>query len=174
MGTALSKIGFYRKNKSVLMVGLPGSGKTTLNAWIHQNHGNEPLIGFAFESSKYKNATISCFDFPIAEKIKPLLKSFLYQKDALIVTLDSSLSEDFDLLVRDLNWVIQQTETESVPILLVLTKTDLPKSETSLSEERLDRIREIINTNNRKWMQIETNLHFFSNVTKGLDWIANL
>jgi signal recognition particle receptor subunit beta len=174
MGTSLIKLGFYRREKTVLMVGEVGSGKTTIASWIQENHMKRPLIGYALESVEYKNLSISCYDFPVAEKIKPLLRLYLEGKGGLIVTVDSSVCVEFEQLLQDLGWLLQEPQMLTVPVMLVWTKVEVARTEEWVSEGQRARLKGVVATNNRKWMEVETGLQARGELVKGLEWMANL
>ncbi|CAN0878893.1 ADP-ribosylation factor 1 [Linum grandiflorum] len=103
MGTMISRIAklFFPKSRvRILMIGLDGSGKTTIlyKLKIGETVTTTPTIGFNVETVQYKNVSFSVWDVGGQHKIRGLWRHYFHDVEGLVVLSDVEL-RDSALLV---------------------------------------------------------------------------
>ena len=95
MGAKISRLMirlFERKQRRILMLGLDGSGKTTIlyRMKLGQNVDTIPTIGFNIETVKYKEITFTVWDIGGQSKIRRLWRHYYHHTDVIIYVVDST------------------------------------------------------------------------------------
>ncbi|CAL6101230.1 ADP-ribosylation_factor [Hexamita inflata] len=163
----------------VVMLGLDGSGKTSL---LYQWKINElvdtiPTIGFNVETVKRNKLSLTLWDVGGQEKIRPLWKHYLQNTLVLFYVIDST-QRDFQRIQEtkiELIKLMSNDDLAGVPFIILFNKSDLPNS---LSEEEIEdeydfKIGETELKINQihKIKVIRTSALSPDNLTEILDWI---
>lgn len=122
--------GVENNTRKVIMIGLDAAGKTTL--LYRLSHGREvnttiPTIGFNVETIELKSSEFVCWDVGGCDKIRPLWRHYLKDREVMIVVVDSRDNERIDDLYREISTFIEE---HSMPMLVLANKQDLPEAMT--------------------------------------------
>ncbi|CAN1307548.1 Probable ADP-ribosylation factor At2g15310 [Linum perenne] len=103
MGTMISRIAklFFPKTRvRILMIGLDGSGKTTIlyKLKLGETVTTTPTIGFNVETVEYRNVSFSVWDVGGQHKIRGLWRHYFHNVEGLVILTDVEL-RDSALLV---------------------------------------------------------------------------
>lgn len=125
-----------RKPIKVLVLGLDYSGKSSL---LFQSNLGEvvtsiPTIGFNVETVSHKNIILQAWDVGGRSKIRPLLRHYYQNTEAVIFVVDSSDEERLPEAERELLSLVSESELEGVPVAVALNKWDLSRH---MSRERM-------------------------------------
>lgn len=125
-----------RKPIKVLVLGLYYSGKSSL--LIRANLGEVvtsiPTIGINVETVSHKNIILQAWDVGGRNKIRPLLRHYYQNTEAVIFVVDSSDEERLSEAERELLSLVSESELEGVPVAVALNKWDLSRH---MSRERM-------------------------------------
>jgi len=147
----------------ILVLGPSGSGKTTLVkvlllvqkqfksktevVEISELPSVQPTVGTNITSLVYSRKPIEIRE--VGGCMVPIWKSYYQDADAIIFVIDSSNAHQLSTTCVLLHQVISSTDTQSLPILLLFNKIDIP-SKTSLSEFKyLFQLNQIIKNSNQ-------------------------
>jgi small GTP-binding protein len=142
MGKEISKFsqkiclrtGYYK----VLILGLEGSGKTTLFDRIKSNevYIRTPTIGFNSEQIKQDGMMITLWDMGGHEKVMDLWDRYFDNTDLVILVIDSTDRESYDGLKNILKMI--KDSMENIYVLILINKIDLTDSIST--EEIVERV----------------------------------
>ena len=90
----LSLLGLYRRNATVLVVGLDNSGKTTILEHLKPRNRNlvavVPTVGFSIDTFARDGIKFKAFDMSGASKYRRLWEKYYKETDAVVFVVDSS------------------------------------------------------------------------------------
>ncbi|KAJ7140260.1 ADP-ribosylation factor family-domain-containing protein [Mycena crocata] len=124
------------KNFEIVMAGLDGAGKTSLLNRLKRPElpiGVLPetvsTIGNNIETIAFGRHSITIWDFPGAEKLRPTWRSYFWHGHAFVFVVDSNAPERFALAKEELHWMCQELcESRHIPadhpMLVLANKTD--------------------------------------------------
>ena len=167
--TMLTKL-FGTAEYRLLIVGLDAAGKTSIlyRLKLGETVQTIPTIGFNVETVLYKNTSLTMWDVGGCDKIRPLIRHYFQNTQALIFVIDSldreRLSEAGDELWR----MLSEDELRDAPVLFYLNKIDLPAGLTSndvIQQMRLNQIRQ------RQWTLQPCSCSTGDGLYEGLDWL---
>ncbi|CAF1386548.1 unnamed protein product, partial [Didymodactylos carnosus] len=153
-----------------LIIGLDASGKTAIIYRLKLNEVIQtiPTIGFNVETVIYENTALTMWDVGGCDKIRPLIRHYFQNTQALIFVVDSQdnvrLGEATDELWR----MLGEDELIQIPILFYLNKVDIHnglKQEYVIKEMRLNDIR------NRQWFLQPCSALTGDGLYEGLHWL---
>lgn len=123
-----------RKPIKVLVLGLYYSGKSSLlfQANLGEVVTSIPTIGINVETVSHKNIILQAWDVGGRSKIRPLLRHYYQNTEAVIFVVDSSDEERLPEAERELLSLV--SELEGVPVAVALNKWDLSRH---MSRERM-------------------------------------
>ncbi|XP_059142675.1 ADP-ribosylation factor-like protein 4C [Physella acuta] len=117
----------------IVMVGLEGTGKTTLlyRLKFGQYTSTIPTIGFNCEKvevqeGKARGVTFSIWDIGGKDNMRPLWKSYLRSANGILFVVDSSDREGSEEARMELMKLVKTQNPQNVPTLVVANKQDLP------------------------------------------------
>ncbi|UJR20340.1 hypothetical protein I4U23_023471 [Adineta vaga] len=122
----LNKI-FGKPEYRALFIGLDASGKTTI---LYRFKLGEvvtaiPTIGFNVETIEYNDTKLTIWDVGGCDKIRPLLRHYFQNTQAMIFVIDTNDRERLHEAKDELSRLVSEEEMYGVPILFYLNKTDL-------------------------------------------------
>lgn len=113
-----------RKPIKVLVLGLYYSGKSSLlfQANLGEVVTSIPTIGINVETVSHKNIILQAWDVGGRDKIRPLLRHYYQNTEAVIFVVDSSDEERLPEAERELLSLVSESELEGVPVAVALNK----------------------------------------------------
>ena len=164
---------FGKKDTRILMIGLAGSGKTTICYKIKfgETVKTIPTIGFNVETLDYKGLNFTIWDVGGQDKIRVLWKHYYSETDGIIFVIDSSDAEGLNDAVEELKKMLAEEELNKCPLLVLANKLDLKRRFTP--DEIKSKIEyEIPNIQERTWKVQGTSGFTGEGLKEGLDWFA--
>ena len=164
---------FGPKEVRVLMVGLAGSGKTTIVYKLKTGETVKtiPTIGFNVETLYFNGLSFTIWDVGGQDKIRVLWKHYFENTDGLIFVIDSSDSESLEDAIEELKKMLAEEDLKKCPFLILANKMDLEKRFTK--DEIKSKIEyEIPTITDRTWFIQGTSGFTGDGLKEGLDWIA--
>lgn len=132
MGSFFAKLFGFKKETSILMLGLDGAGKTTI---LYKLKLGEvvtciPTIGFNVEEVQYKRMKMKIWDIGGQDKIRPLWRHYYSNSNALIFVVDGIDRERIDEAREELHGIMNCPEMRDDILLVFSNKQDLPTAMT--------------------------------------------
>jgi GTP-binding protein SAR1 len=129
-------IGFYNKSATVMFAGLDNAGKTTLMRVMAQNRVvvHEPTQRPTMEEFLIGNLTCQVIDMGGHDAVRRLWLDYAQQADAVVFLVDAADPSRFAEARIELNKLLEDASTASLPFLILGNKVDLPHA---VSEDRL-------------------------------------
>jgi len=132
----LYKLGFLKKNATILLLGLDNAGKTTL---LHKlKYGSIRLViptqRAQLEEIVLGNVKFRAWDLGGHAQVRSLWKEFFFEADAVIFLVDSADRERLPESRKELTSLINDSNLSNSPFLILGNKTDL---ETALTYKEL-------------------------------------
>eukprot|EP01114_Cavostelium_apophysatum_P012996 TRINITY_DN3059_c0_g1_i1.p1 TRINITY_DN3059_c0_g1~~TRINITY_DN3059_c0_g1_i1.p1 ORF type:complete len:188 (-),score=36.55 TRINITY_DN3059_c0_g1_i1:14-577(-) len=123
----LYKLGFWKKNATILLLGLDNAGKTTL---LHKlKHGSVRLViptqRAQLQEIELGNVKFRAWDLGGHEQVRSLWKEYFFEADAVIFLVDSADDERFEEAKKELNSLLDDESLKGVPFLILANKTDM-------------------------------------------------
>ncbi|CAN0878896.1 ADP-ribosylation factor 1 [Linum grandiflorum] len=136
MGTMISRIAklFFPKSRvRILMIGLDGSGKTTIlyKLKIGETVTTTPTIGFNVETVQYKNVSFSVWDVGGQHKIRGLWRHYFHDVEGLVFVVDCNDRERIPEARNELHRVLSDVELRDSALLVFANKQDFPGTMTA-------------------------------------------
>ncbi|KAK8259312.1 hypothetical protein V6Z12_D13G047200 [Gossypium hirsutum] len=154
------------------MVGLDGSGKTTILYKLKLGDllKTKPTIGFNVETIQYKSICFDVWDIGGESKIRPLWKHYFLNVQAIVFVVDSSDRERIPEARKELHWVLADKELENAAVLVLGNKQDL--SDAMSSSEMADKLG-LHSLGQRPWYIQKTSACSGYGLYEGLHWLSN-
>eukprot|EP01098_Paradermamoeba_levis_P013016 TRINITY_DN582_c0_g1_i3.p1 TRINITY_DN582_c0_g1~~TRINITY_DN582_c0_g1_i3.p1 ORF type:complete len:154 (-),score=41.95 TRINITY_DN582_c0_g1_i3:203-664(-) len=132
----LYKLGFLKKNATILLLGLDNAGKTTL---LHKlKHGAIrlfiPTQRAQLEEIELGNVKLKAWDLGGHEQVRNFWREYYLEADAIIFVVDSADQDRLPEAKLELGKLLQSEELKECVFLVLGNKTDLPQS---LEQEKL-------------------------------------
>jgi ADP-ribosylation factor protein 1 len=167
--TMLTKL-FGSPEYRVLIIGLDASGKTTIlyKLKLGETVTAIPTIGFNVETVMYNNTALTMWDVGGCDKIRPLIRHYFQNTQALICVVDSQDTVRLGEATEELWRVLIEDELIQIPLLIYLNKIDIHsglKQDYIIKEMRLNDIR------NRQWHLQPCSACTGDGLYEGLDWL---
>jgi small GTP-binding protein len=122
MGQLLSK----NKHKRILVLGLDGSGKTSLvQHLLNDEKEIDTTSCFEIHIYKYKSYTFHLWDIGGKEQIRPLWKHYYDESDAVIYVIDGTDMKRWSESIRQLYYMMYENKLYRIPFLVYISKQDL-------------------------------------------------
>mmetsp|Transcript_13629 Transcript_13629/g.50988 ORF Transcript_13629/g.50988 Transcript_13629/m.50988 type:complete len:184 (-) Transcript_13629:68-619(-) len=125
-------LGFARKKRFVLVLGLANSGKTTLvNRLQPKKRADEtaPTVGFSVERFTLFKTKLTVIDMSGQQKYKQLQECYYHDANAVVFVVDSAGDESgIESAKNALNEVLKHESLKNVPLIIFANKSDLPRA----------------------------------------------
>jgi small GTP-binding protein len=156
----------------LLIVGLDASGKTSILYKLKLNElvTTIPTIGFNVETVLYKQTSFTMWDVGGCDKIRPLLRHYFQNTQALIFVVDSRDQERLAETTDELWRLLSEDELNHIPILFYLNKIDIPNGLQSTDVNKQMRLNDI---RNRQWILQPCSALTGEGLYEGLDWLIH-
>jgi len=166
----------------VIVVGLDGSGKTTIvyrlkHGKIEETH---PTIGFNCECVEFRSSSggkmiFSLWDLGGSQDARSFWRMYYGNTQAIIFVVDSSDLARMDEAREDLHRMMMEHELWDAPLLVLANKQDDPQA---ASTREITEHLQLFSLSNRVWYIIDTRathlLEKEANLNAGLDWLADI
>ncbi|EAL65747.1 ARF-like protein [Dictyostelium discoideum AX4] len=122
---------FWKQEMELTLVGLQGSGKTTLVNVISNGGFIEdtiPTIGFNMKKVTKGNVTIKLWDIGGQPRFRSMWERYCRGVNAIVFVVDSADREKFEQSKQALQDLINKPPLAKIPLLVVANKNDLPNS----------------------------------------------
>ena len=165
---------FGEKEKRILMIGLAGSGKTTICYKIKfgETVKTIPTIGFNVETLFYNGLSFTIWDVGGQDKIRVLWKHYYSETDGLIFVIDSSDADGLDDAVEELKKMLVEEELKKCPLLVLANKIDLERRfNTYEIKSKIEY--EIPSIQEKTWHVQGTSGFTGEGIKEGFDWLAS-
>ncbi|CAN8270794.1 unnamed protein product [Cochlearia groenlandica] len=174
MGARLSRIAkrFFPKSRiRILMVGLDGSGKTTIlyKLTLGEVVTTVPTIGFNLETVEYKGINFTVWDIGGQEKIRKLWRHYFQNAQGLIFVVDSSDIGRMSEARNELHRILTDYELESACVLVFANKQD---SRNALSVADVANKLGLHGLSKRCWLIQGTSAISGHGLYEGLEWLS--
>ena len=158
------------------MVGLYNSGKTSIMYKLRLGKvvTTIPTIGFVVETVEYSGRrtllSFTALDFGGRCMIRPLLRHYYKNTDALIFVVDSADREMITDACEELQRMLREDELQGVSLLVLANKQDLPRA-MSVPEvvEKLG----LNSVRDRQWYIQGCSANSGDGLHEGLDWLSD-
>ena len=166
--------GFSNRHAKILMLGLDAAGKTTVLYKLKLNEvvNTIPTIGFNVETvSPVRNVSFTVWDVGGQDKIRPLWRHYFVGCEGLVYVIDSADKSRFQEAKQELDWILDADEMDSVPLVILANKQDLPNAATPsqvAAELGLSKVR------NRKWHVQGTSATIGEGVLESMQELSSL
>lgn len=162
-----------KKEARVMMQGLDAAGKTTI---LYQLKLGEvvstiPTIGFYVETVEYKNVSFTAWDVGGRNHIRPLMRHYYPNTQALIFVVDSHDFERIGDVADELQRNLAEDELRDIPLLVYLNKQDLANA---MSVERVTEVLKLHKITGRSWFVQPCCATTGDGLFEGLDWLVSV
>ncbi|KAA8490606.1 ADP-ribosylation factor 2 [Porphyridium purpureum] len=115
-------------SKSVLFLGLDGSGSTTVmyQLVLGRKVDTIPTLGFNKEVITYNGIELEMFDLGGVEKVRPVWRQYAPEADAIVFVVDGHDEPRVTQAKGELEKFLAELKDKSIPLLLFVNKNDLP------------------------------------------------
>ena len=171
-GRTIAKLFNTTKEMRILIVGLDGSGKTTiLNKLIlGEIVTTIPTIGFTIKTVEYKKINFTAWDIGGGHKIRPIWRHYYPYTEGLIFVVDSTDKERIQESNEDfLQKMLQADELRDTALLVLANKQDQPNV---MSVSEITDKLELHSLGSRKWHIQATCATTGDGLYEGFEWLA--
>ena len=171
----------------ILFLGLSGSGKTTIVKLLslHQkqqkikpSHLNKyefdelpvviPTVGTNITNISYGRKSIAIRE--VGGCMAPIWKSYFADANAIVFVIDASNPYQISSASIELKKIVKSSNTQQLPILVLLNKTDIP-TKISINELKyLFQLSSIIENSNQEFTLMELSCKNISNLNDIMKW----
>eukprot|EP01089_Gocevia_fonbrunei_P003976 TRINITY_DN13939_c0_g1_i1.p1 TRINITY_DN13939_c0_g1~~TRINITY_DN13939_c0_g1_i1.p1 ORF type:complete len:197 (-),score=21.15 TRINITY_DN13939_c0_g1_i1:6-596(-) len=166
----------HDREQKILLFGLDKSGKTTIlyRTKIDSLIGALPTFGFVNEIVSYKRFNFLFWEVGYNEKLIPLWKTYYPNTRAIIWVIDATDRVRITLAAEKLRSVLKSPDLKGLPLLVLLNKTDIPKSMNVVETTKKLNLKQI---KDRPWTIIPCSgikkLNK-SGILEGLNWLVHV
>eukprot|EP01128_Nolandella_sp_AFSM9_P012415 TRINITY_DN925_c0_g1_i2.p1 TRINITY_DN925_c0_g1~~TRINITY_DN925_c0_g1_i2.p1 ORF type:complete len:204 (+),score=45.14 TRINITY_DN925_c0_g1_i2:45-614(+) len=162
---------FWSQEMELTLVGLGGSGKTTLVNLISTGQFNEdmiPTVGFSMKKVKRGNVEIKLWDIGGQVRFRSMWERYCRDVNAIVFVVDAAAPELFESARKELDGLVKKPQVQGIPLLLLCNKNDL--KEAVDAKEVVD-ILEFNKITDRDTMYYSISAKENVNIEKVLDWL---
>ena len=176
MGQTFSRIWkriFIPQEITVTIVGLDGSGKTTISHFLKNGKAisTEPSFSFNFLDLEYNNIHFKIWETSGQNNLRSLWKEYIKISNVMVFVLDSRNVERIIEAKNELNKLLLEELLKDVPLLIFSNKQDLPDSLTKIDVLKMLGLEEITG---RLWHFQPCSGINGQGLKEGLDWITSI
>mmetsp|Transcript_11834 Transcript_11834/g.14750 ORF Transcript_11834/g.14750 Transcript_11834/m.14750 type:complete len:144 (-) Transcript_11834:799-1230(-) len=118
--------GYHCSKANVLLLGLDGAGKTTIQYQLKPLQQVLPSVGFSFvERTEHENMNIAAWDL-CNGRTNTYLHDILSDATHLIFVVDAADENNIPIAKKELWNVLNSQELANVPVLVLANKKNLP------------------------------------------------
>lgn len=175
MGLTISSIFTHlfltKKSLRILMLGLDGSGKTTIlyKLKLGEVITTIPTIGFNVETVDYKNLSFTVWDIGGQDKIRILWRHYYCNTHAIIFVVDASDRQRINAVSSELHYILKEPELDNAILLVLANKQDMIDSMTIAEIIEHLQLKEM---RTRQWFIQATCAIEGQGLYEGLDWLS--
>jgi len=153
------------------MFGLDAAGKTTLLYKMKLGHvvTTHPTIGFNVETVQYKLTSFTVWDLGACDKIRPLVRHYYADANALIFVVDCYDRDRIEDACEELMKMLCEEELRELPLLVFANKQDLPNA---MTPAEVTKKLCLPNLQSRKWFLQGTCATTGDGLYEGMDWLS--
>ena len=159
-----------RKKRTVLMLGLDGTGKTTM---LYNLRGGSDVatscFGFHPETLQLKQMKLLSWNLEGSDDIRSAWKQYYPGAQGIIFVIDACDKEKIPIAVQELTSLLEVGELKSIPLLVLANKRDL---EGSLDPATLVDLLDLTKIMTRHWNLQATCAIDMKGVDEGLQWLT--
>lgn len=162
-----------RKQPRIMLVGLPGAGKTTILSAVEMGETvkTAPVPGYFVETLDYKGGYFTIFDIdgPLTNRVT--WKHYYQNTDGVIFVIDSSDKDGIYDVSEELYSMINEEELKDAVILILAHKQDLANVMTQdeiIEKLKLDKLK------GRQWLVQCTSAVTGQGFKEGFDWFFRI
>jgi len=172
MGGAIARLLGKNREMKILIQGLDAAGKTTV---LYRLKGGKmvttiPTIGFNVETVEHKNISFTAWDVGGRDKMRPLMRHYYPNTQAIIYVIDSNDTERLSEVSEWLQSAMCEDELRNIPLLVYLNKQDLANA---ISVERATEALKLHQLRCRSWYVQPCVATTGDGLYEGLDFLAN-
>jgi len=157
------------KPTKIVMLGLDGSGKTTIlnQMKLREYISTIPTIGFNVETVEYKKLKMTIWDLAGQAKLRRLWKHYFQGSDAIIFVIDSSDKERMEIVKEEMYGVLNDMDLMGANVLIFANKQDIGVMTPEDITNKLE-----LHTLKRPWKVIGTCAATGAGIIEGLEWLS--
>lgn len=163
---------FGKKQMRVLLLGLDAAGKTTtLYALLGKNDKTVPTIGYNVETVSFPPIELLVWDVSGQERLRSFWRHYYHATCGVIFVVDSSDSQRFPLVRRELHGLLGEEELSNAVVLILANKCD---QAAAVSNEQLAKELEleVLDEGKRPYHVQRTVATTGEGLKEGLTWLA--
>eukprot|EP00042_Codosiga_hollandica_P059740 m.920235 g.920235 ORF g.920235 m.920235 type:complete len:187 (-) comp62296_c0_seq1:214-774(-) len=122
---------FWKEEMELTLVGLQNSGKTTFVNVIASGQFSEdmiPTVGFNMRKVSKGNVTIKLWDIGGQPRFRSMWERYCRGVNAILFMIDASDHSKFDEARRELHALLERSQLEGIPLLVLGNKNDVPSA----------------------------------------------
>jgi len=123
---------FWKEEIELTLVGLQSSGKTTFVNVIASGQfteeGSIPTVGFNMRKITKGNVTIKLWDIGGQPRFRSMWERYCRGVNAIVFMVDAADEEKLDAARNELTQLLDKQQLESIPVLVLGNKKDLPNA----------------------------------------------
>mmetsp|Transcript_6581 Transcript_6581/g.19939 ORF Transcript_6581/g.19939 Transcript_6581/m.19939 type:complete len:190 (+) Transcript_6581:269-838(+) len=177
MGCVPTKEKTSSNQKSLLMLGLDGSGSTTILYRLVLNKCIDtiPTLGFNQESLSYEGLEYDVWDIGGLDKVRPLWRQYSREADGFIFVVDAADKSRAPKAAEELRKFFGEGGKKSFvipenPLLVFANKQDLPEA---MPEEEIEQVLDLPNLPVHSYKVVACCGKTGENLREGLTWITD-
>ena len=153
------------------MVGLDGSGKTTI---LHKLIQDEtvaiyPTQGFNMEMFEYNNTIFNVYEIGGKQNLRPLWKYYSQYAQDLIFVIDSEDQASIEEAGEELMFLLRDDKLNEASLLVLANKQDSPEA---MNVAEISYKLGLRSLNNRKWYILPTCALSGAGLYEGMEWLS--
>ncbi|CAN1307550.1 Probable ADP-ribosylation factor At2g15310 [Linum perenne] len=176
MGTMISRIAklFFPKTRvRILMIGLDGSGKTTIlyKLKLGETVTTTPTIGFNVETVEYRNVSFSVWDVGGQHKIRGLWRHYFHNVEGLVFVVDSNDRDRVSEARNELHRILTDVELRDSALLVFANKQDF---EGAMPASEIAHKLGLHSLGQRQWFVQCSSATSGEGLYEGLNWLSSV
>ncbi|KAL9642697.1 hypothetical protein ABK040_009776 [Willaertia magna] len=174
--TVLKKVGLRKQTLRIIVVGLDGSGKSSIINFLKPTHEQEsnilPTVGFKIEEFVRNNYNCRICDLGGIGKYRSMWKYFFDKVNGILFVIDFTDKKRLCTARDELHELLKSKKLQGVPVLICINKIDQKENNISISQ-----IQQILSidehTQSREWKVEGTSAKEGTAVEEAFHWLVN-